>query len=74
MNFYPYIQRPKQLKTQEKIRAISYVLTEKPHKTKEYEREAERMKAEGWGDIQLLRTKFTIFYVIIAPIHLNVNQ
>lgn len=73
MKFHPYIQRPKQLKTR-KIRAISYVLTEKPHKTKEYEREAERMKVEGWRDRQLLGTKFIVFYVIIAPIHFNVNQ
>lgn len=37
-------------------------------------RGAERMKVEGWGDVKELGTKPITLYVLIAPIHLNVDQ
>lgn len=44
---YPYIQTHEKFKEIRKTRDITYALTENPHKTKEYDRGAERMTFEG---------------------------
>lgn len=65
--------RPKAVKNIRKIRAISYVLTEKPHTNQRLWKGAKRRKAERAGRCEVLGTKPTTLYVLTAPVHLNVD-
>lgn len=55
MNFHPY--RPKAVKNIRKIRAISYVLTEKPHTNQRLWKGAKRKKDERAGRCESVGNK-----------------
>lgn len=66
--------RPKAVKNIRKIRAISYVLTEKPHTNQRLWKGAKGGRLKGQGDVKVLGTKPITLYVLTAPVHLDVDQ